>query len=333
MNRTIDQITEGRRLRRLRKEPWIRELVQENHVKASDFILPIFLCEGNNIVSPISRMPNVNRFSVDRAVEECVRAYELGIRAVAPFAQEPLSVKCDKGLYVTNENNLTNRFTRALKQKQLDMGVIVDVALDPYTTHGHDGLMENGKILNDATVDILCQGAIIAAQSGADIIAPSDMMDGRIGAIRDTLDAHNFHDVAILAYTAKFSSSFYGPYREAIGTDNLLKGDKKTYYINPANSKEALKEALQDEKEGADMLMVKPGMPYLDVIQLLSQNINLPIFAYQVSGEYSMLRLAIDNGYLKEQAILESLLTFKRAGCSAIFTYFAKEAAVFLQNK
>ncbi|WP_370931969.1 porphobilinogen synthase [Bartonella sp. DGB1] len=329
----IDNITQGRRLRRLRQNSWIREIIQETRLHVSDLIAPIFLCTGTNIREPIDSMPNIYRLSIDMALEELQCLYALGIKAVAVFAQEPISAKCEQGLYVLNPDNLTNNFCRQAKKLNLDIGIIVDVALDPYTIHGHDGIVKNGVILNDETIEILCKGAIVAAQAGADIIAPSDMMDGRIAAIRKSLNNNNFSDIPILSYAAKFASNFYGPYRDAIGTKNLLNGDKKTYYLNPANANEAIREAMQDQHEGADMLMVKPGLPYLDIIKSLAENINLPILAYQVSGEYTMIKLAIDNGYLnKDTTILESLLAFKRAGCSAIFTYFAKEAAILLQK-
>lgn len=328
MKRTIDEITGSRRLRRMRRSDWSRRLIRENRLHAEDLIWPLFLCEGEGQRRPVASLPGVFCLSVDVAVEECRKAAELGIAAVAPFAREPQSVKTDDGLYITNPENLTNRFTRALQAQKLNLGIITDAALDPYTTHGHDGIYRNGVILNDESVEIVARGALAQAQAGADIIAPSDMMDGRIGAIRDCLDAGGFQNVAIMSYAAKFASAFYGPYRDAIGTADLLKSDKSSYYVDHANSDDALREAEQDLREGADMLMVKPGLPYLDIIRRLKDKFSAPLFAYQVSGEYAMLQAAAANGWLDgEQAMMETLLAFKRAGCDGIFTYYAPEAA------
>jgi len=328
MKRTIDEITAGRRLRRMRKFDWSRRLVRENRLNVDDLIWTIFLCEGTGIREPVESMPGVERFSVDVAVEQAQRAAELGIPAIAPFACEPHRIKTANGAYITNPENLTNRFARALKQQAPNIGLITDAALDPYTTHGHDGILQNGVIVNDASVEMVVQGAVAQARAGADIIAPSDMMDGRIGAIRDGLDANGFQDVAIISYATKFSSAFYGPYRNAIGTDGLLEGDKNTYYIDPANADESMREAEQDLLEGADMLMVKPGLPYLDIIYRLKEAYSVPVFAYQVSGEYAMLKMAAAKGYIDaERAMMETLLAFKRAGCDGILTYFAVAAA------
>ncbi|UXN04537.1 MULTISPECIES: porphobilinogen synthase [unclassified Bartonella] len=335
MTRTIDQITNGRRLRRMRKADWSRRLVQENVLGTNDLVWTIFLCDGHGIREEIPSMPGVHRFSIDVAVEECLEAAALGIPAIAPFSREDFSIKSEDGAYVASPLNLTNRFTSELKSHNANIGIITDAALDPYTTHGHDGILRDGIIINDETVDMVVKGALSQARAGADIIAPSDMMDGRIGAIRDALDAEGFQDVAIISYACKFASAFYGPYRDAIGTAGLLKGDKKTYYIDHANSDEAVREAAQDLDEGADMLMVKPGLPYLDIIYRLKENFSVPLFAYQVSGEYAMMMAAINNGWVDgERIIAETLLSLKRAGCDGILTYFAKDIAQkILHNK
>lgn len=333
MNNIIDNITNSKRLRRLRQFKWSRALVQETNLKVEDLILPIFLCEGKNQIIPIESLPGVYCYSVDKAIEVSLLAESLGIVAVAPFARELAKNKDRTGSYINNPDNLTLTFTRGLKAKSQNIGIIVDVALDPYTDHGHDGILQNGIILNDETVEVIAKASVLAAQSGADIISPSDMMDGRIGAIRQALNAAKFQNTAILSYTAKYASSFYGPYRDAIGTKNLLKGDKKTYYISPANKLEALREAELDIAEGADLLMVKPGMPYLDIISNLNEKFNIPIFAYQVSGEYAMIKAAAQHGWIDEKNIMmESLLAFKRAGCTGILSYFAIEAAKLLKD-
>ncbi|RCL01398.1 MAG: Delta-aminolevulinic acid dehydratase [Candidatus Tokpelaia sp. JSC085] len=328
MVRTIDEITGSRRMRRMRKFDWSRRLVRENHINVDDLIWTIFLCEGTGIRQPIESMPGVDCFSVDVAVEQTLQAMELGIPAIAPFAREPANIKTESGSYIVDPENLTNRFARELKKHAPGIGLITDAALDPYTTHGHDGILHNGVILNDESVEMIAQGALAQARAGADIIAPSDMMDGRVGAIRDNLDANGFQDVAILSYAAKFSSAFYKPYRDAIGTAHLLKGSKNTYYVDPANAVEALREARQDLLEGADMLMIKPGLPYLDIIYRLKETFTVPIFGYQVSSEYTMLKIAATNGWIDgKQAIMEILLAFKRAGCDGILTYFAFDIA------
>ncbi|WEX07470.1 porphobilinogen synthase [Chelativorans sp. AA-79] len=329
--RTVDEITGGRRLRRMRKAGWSRRLVQENHLRVDDLIWPIFLVEGQGRREPVEAMPGVFRYSVDLAVREAERAAKLGIPAIATFPNIDMAKRDAAGSAILDPDNLINRASRAVKAAVPEIGIITDVALDPFTSHGHDGILRDGIIVNDETVAQVARAAVLQAAAGADIIAPSEMMDGRIGAIRDALDADGFQDVAIMSYATKFASVFYGPYREAIGTGGLLKGDKKTYYIDPANSDEAVREAEQDLAEGADMLMVKPGLPYLDIIQRLKDEFGVPTFAYQVSGEYSMIKAAAANGWLDgEEAMLESLLAFKRAGCDGILTYFAPEVAEIL---
>ena len=331
--RSVDEITGGRRLRRMRKAPWSRRLVQENRLTVDDLIWPIFLIDGEDRREPVPAMPGVFRMSVDVAVKEAARAARLGIPALATFPNVDMVLRDQTGSHILDPDNLINRATRAIKQAVPEIGIITDAALDPFTSHGHDGILRDGIIVNDETVGQIATAAVLQAAAGADIIAPSDMMDGRVGAIRDALDANGFHDVAIMSYATKFASAFYGPYREAIGTQGLLKGDKKTYYLDHANSDEAVREAEQDILEGADMLMVKPGLPYLDIIRRLKDEFAMPTFAYQVSGEYSMIKAAAANGWIDgEKAMLESLLAFKRAGCDGILTYFAPEVAEMLKG-
>lgn len=331
--RSVDDITGSRRLRRMRKADWSRRLVQENRLSVDDLIWPIFVVEGKNVREPIAAMPGVFRLSVDLAVKEAERAAKLGIPALATFPNVELALRDQTGSHILDPENIINRATRAIKDAVPEIGIITDAALDPFTSHGHDGILRDGIIVNDETVEQVAAAAVIQAAAGADIIAPSDMMDGRIGAIRDALDANGFQDVAIMSYATKFASAFYGPYREAVGTAGLLKGDKKTYYIDHANSDEAVREAEQDIAEGADMLMVKPGLPYLDIIRRLKDEFQMPTFAYQVSGEYSMIKAAGANGWIDgEKAMLESLLAFKRAGCDGILTYFAPEVAQMLKG-
>lgn len=331
-NRSVDDITGSRRLRRMRKADWSRRLVRENHLTVDDLIWPIFLIEGENRVEDIAAMPGVQRLTVDNAVRQAERAARLGIPAIATFPNIPYERKDDSGSHILDPDNLINRATRAIKAAVPEIGIITDVALDPFTSHGHDGILYDGLILNDETVEVLARAAVEQANAGADIIAPSDMMDGRVGAIRDALDAAGHSQVAIMSYATKFASAFYGPYREAVGTKGLLKGDKKTYYIDPANSDEAIREAEQDLAEGADMIMVKPGMPYLDIIRRLKDTFAVPTFAYQVSGEYSSIMAAAANGWIDgDRAMLESLLGFKRAGCDGILTYFAPRVAEMLK--
>ncbi|MCP4314642.1 MAG: porphobilinogen synthase [Hyphomicrobiales bacterium] len=332
--RTVDEITGGRRMRRNRAADWTRRLVQENSLTVNDLIWPIFLIPGNNRSEDIKAMPGVQRLTPDLAVKQAEKAAKLGIPAIATFPNIALELRDDTGSHVLAADNLINEATRLIKKEIPDIGVITDVALDPFTSHGHDGILRDGIIVNDETVAQLAEAAVLQAEAGADIIAPSDMMDGRIGAIRDALDTNGFSDVGIMSYATKYASSFFGPYREAIGTDGLLKGDKRTYYIDPANSDEAVRDAALDVEEGADMLMVKPGLPYLDIIWRLKEAFEMPTFAYQVSGEYSMIKAAAANGWIDgERAMLESLLAFKRAGCDGILTYFAGEAAQILEQR
>lgn len=324
----VDQITGHRRLRRNRRTPWLRNMVRETSISANDLILPLFLIEGENCSEEIAAMPGVSRQSVDKAVEVAREAASLGIPALAPFPNVSMDKRDTTGSEITNPDNLICQFTRAVKDAGIDIGLITDAALDPFTDHGHDGVLRDGLIVNDESVDQIVAGAFLQAKAGADIIAPSDMMDGRIGAIRQALDAEGFQDIAIMSYTAKYASAFYGPYREAIGTDKTLKGDKATYYLDAGNSDDAMREAETDIAEGADMLMVKPGMPYLDVIQRMKSEFGLPVFAYQVSGEYSMIEAASANGWLDgDRAMMESILAFKRAGADGVLTYFAMRAA------
>jgi porphobilinogen synthase len=330
--RTVDDITNGRRLRRMRKADWSRRLVRENHLTVDDLIWPVFLIEGENQTQEIAAMPGVQRLTIDRAVREAERAAKLGIPAIATFPFIPMEKRDISGSHALAEDNLINRATRAVKAEVPEIGIITDAALDPFTSHGHDGILRDGIIVNDESVAQITAAAVMQAEAGADIIAPSDMMDGRIGAIRHALDSAGFQDVAIMSYATKFASSFYGPYREAIGTAGVLKGDKKTYYIDHANSDEAVREAAQDVDEGADMVMVKPGLPYLDIIRRLKDELAMPTFAYQVSGEYAMIEAAAKNGWLDgERAMMESLLAFKRAGCDGILTYFAPRVAEILR--
>ncbi|CAG0956184.1 MAG: porphobilinogen synthase [Rhizobiaceae bacterium] len=333
MQRSVDEITSGRRLRRMRKADWSRRLVQENRLTVDDLIWPIFIIDGDDRVEEIAAMPGVYRMTVDRAVREAERAAKLGIPAIATFPNIALSRRDQTGSHILDPDNVINRASRAIKAAVPEIGVITDAALDPFTSHGHDGILRDGVIANDESVEQIAMAAVGQAAAGADIIAPSDMMDGRIGAIRDALDANGFQDVAIMSYATKFASAFYGPYREAVGTAGLLKGDKKTYYIDHANSDEAVREAEQDVYEGADMLMVKPGLPYLDIVRRLKDELAMPTFAYQVSGEYAMITAAAANGWIDgDRAMMESLLSMKRAGCDGILTYFAPKVAEMLKD-
>lgn len=333
MQRSVDEITQGRRLRRMRKADWSRRLVQENRLTVDDLIWPVFAIDGENRRETIAAMPGVERFSVDLLAREAERAAQLGIPALAIFPNVDMSLRDETGSNILDADNLINRATRAIKDAVPEIGVITDVALDPFTSHGHDGILRDGIIVNDETVEQIAAAAVLQAEAGADVIAPSDMMDGRIGAIRDALDAAGHQDIAIMSYATKFASAFYGPYREAIGTGGLLKGDKKTYYIDPSNTDEAVRETEQDLAEGADMVMVKPGLPYLDIVHRLKSTFAMPTFAYQVSGEYAMIEAASANGWLDgERAMMESLLAFKRAGCDGILTYFAPRVAELLRR-
>lgn len=321
------------RLRRNRQDPWCRDLVAETHLSVKDFILPLFIREKTASYE-ITAMPGVFRYSLDELIPIAQKTVDLGIRAVILFPYTDPALKCEEGRESWNPNNLTCRAVRLLKEAFPHLGVIVDVALDPYTSHGHDGLLRKGKVANDETLEVLQKMALVHAQAGVDIVAPSDMMDGRIGAIRSALDQEHYQNVRILAYSAKYASAFYGPFREALGSlSSLGKADKKTYQMDPANAREALREGAQDLLEGADMLMVKPGLPYLDIIYRLKEAFPLPLFAYQVSGEYSMLKAAAEKGWIDyEKALMESLIAFKRAGASGILTYAALEAAELLQQ-
>lgn len=334
MARSVDEITNGRRMRRNRRFEWNRRLVRENTLTTNDLIWPIFLIEGEDRSQPVKSMPGVERLSVDRAVKAAKEAFDLGIPALATFPDIDLAKRDELGSEVLNPDGLVNRATRAIKEAVPGIGVITDVALDPFTETGHDGILRDDIIVNDETVEQLCKAAVVQAQAGADIISASEMMDGRIGAIRDALNEIGFNDIGILAYSAKYASAFYGPYREAVGTDKMLKGDKRTYFMDPANSDEALHEAALDVAEGADMLMIKPGMPYLDILQRVKNEFQMPTFVYQVSGEYSMIMAGVEKGFLdKERAMLESLLAFKRAGADGILTYFAPEVARILNGQ
>ncbi|MBD8650009.1 porphobilinogen synthase [Rhizobium sp. CFBP 13726] len=324
----VDHVTGHRRMRRNRKADWTRRMVQENRLTVDDLIWPIFIVPGTGIVDPIKSMPGVNRMSVDKAVEAIREAADLGIPAVAPFPDIEMNLRDETGSAILDPNNLINQFTIAAKKAVPNIGVITDVALDPFTSHGHDGILREGIIVNDETVDQVIKAAVLQADAGADIIAPSEMMDGRIGAIRRGLDAAGHQDVGIMSYATKFSSGFYGPYREAINTSGLLKGDKNAYYISPANGTEAMRDAALDVEEGADMLMVKPGIAYLDICWRVKEAFGLPTYAYQVSGEYSQIKAAAMNGWIDgDRIMMETLLCFKRAGCDGILTYFAIEAA------
>ncbi len=314
------------RLRRSRKYAWSRRLIQENSLSYSDLILPIFLIEGKNKKESIKSMPNVFRYSVDRLNSVIAKAINKGIPMVALFPHTETKKKDEYGSEALNPDNLVCRGIEYIKRKfKNKIGVMCDVALDPYTSHGHDGLLKKNNILNDETVEILTKQAVLQAKMGCDVIAPSDMMDGRIGKIRKALDINNLNDVQILSYAVKFSSSFYGPFRDAVGSKKLLKGDKKTYQMDFRNSDESLREVSLDVKEGADIVMVKPGMPYLDIIKKVKDNFKIPVLAYQVSGEYSLIMNGINKNIINKDSIIESLTSLKRAGANGIVTYFANQ--------
>ena len=322
------------RLRRLRMKDFSRRMISENNLSVNDLIWPIFVCEGNNIADKVNSMPGVFRYSIDNILKELEDVIKLKIPAIALFPQIDSALKDKDGSQAIDENNLICRTIISIKKNFPDLGIICDVALDPYTDHGHDGLIVNDIVDNDATLKVLEKQALVQANAGCDIIAPSDMMDGRVGIIRKALDENNFQNTLILSYAAKYASKFYGPFRDAISSSGNLKGESKsTYQMDIANSNEALREVALDIKEGADMVMVKPGMPYLDIIQRIKSDFNIPTYAYQVSGEYSMLKGAIDNNWLDSKVIKESLLSFKRAGADGILTYFAKEIAEELSNE
>ncbi len=329
MNRTFPTT----RLRRNRSTGFIRKLVSENKIDTSDLIYPMFLIDGKNKIEQIDSMPGIVRHSLDNFLKEAEEAYKLGIPAIAIFPNIEASLRDAEGSEATNREGLVPKAVREIKKHLPELGVMTDVALDPYTNHGHDGLLsDSGYILNDETVKVLCEQALVCAEAGADIIAPSDMMDGRVGEIRNRLDLNHLNLTLIMAYSAKYASKYYGPFRDAVGANNTLKGDKKTYQMDPANSDEALHEIALDLSEGADMVMVKPGLPYLDVIKRVKDKFDVPVFAYQVSGEYSMHKAAIDKGWVDKEVIFESLMCFKRAGATGILTYFAKEFAQLQNN-
>ena len=315
------------RLRRVRKADWIRRLVSENSLSCNDLILPIFIREGKGIVQEIKNMPGIYRYSIDQLDKVIVEALKYKIPMVALFPYTPLNKKDNNASEALNEDNLICKALKKIKKKYNQIGVMCDVALDPYTIHGHDGILRNKIIDNDETLKILVKQSLLQAQMGCDIIAPSDMMDGRIGLIRKNLEKNNFKDVKLLSYAVKYASNFYGPFRDAVGSKKNLKGDKKTYQMDYRNSNEALREVGLDIKEGADIIMVKPGLPYLDIIKQVKDNFKIPVFSYQVSGEYSLLKNAIDKKILKEDVIIESLTSLKRAGSNAIVTYFAIDVA------
>jgi len=315
------------RLRRNRKKEWSRRLVQESTLSSNDLIWPIFICEGINVKVPVKTMPGIYRHSIDRLEKLVESAMDKKIPMIALFPYTPNSKKDNKGSEALNKNNLICKALRLIKKNYKDIGTMCDVALDPYTNHGHDGILKNNYVDNDETIKILVKQSLLQAEMGCDVIAPSDMMDGRIGEIRKALDKNGHELVQILSYAVKYASNFYGPFRNAIGTKKSLKGNKKNYQMDFKNSREALREVALDVKEGADFVMVKPGMPYLDIIKLIRDNFKIPVFAYQVSGEYSLIRNGINNHILNEEAIIESLTSFKRAGASAVVTYFAEEVA------
>ena len=320
------------RMRRGRSAPWIREMLAENRLHPSDFIWPLFICEGKGSEEPIATLPGVSRWSVDRLAEKAREARDLGIPCVALFPNTPANLRSEDAREAFNPDNLICRAIRAIKYAVPEVGVLTDVALDPYTAHGHDGLTDDrGRVLNDETSAVLVEQALVQAAAGADIVAPSDMMDGRVGAIRAGLEREGHTEVAIMAYAAKYASAFYGPFRDAVGSRGLLKGDKRGYQMDPANGAEALREVALDIAEGADMVMVKPGLPYLDIVSAVKREFGVPTFAYQVSGEYAMLETAAQSGAGdRDDLILETLMAFKRAGATGVLTYHAADAARLL---
>ena len=320
------------RMRRGRSAPWIREMLAENRLHPSDFIWPLFICEGKGSEEPIATLPGVSRWPVDRLAEKAREARDLGIPCVALFPNTPANLRSEDAREAFNPDNLICRAIRAIKDAVPEVGVLTDVALDPYTAHGHDGLTDDrGRVLNDETSAVLVEQALVQAAAGADIVAPSDMMDGRVGAIRAGLEREGHTEVAIMAYAAKYASAFYGPFRDAVGSRGLLKGDKRGYQMDPANGAEALREVALDIAEGADMVMVKPGLPYLDIVSAVKREFGVPTFAYQVSGEYAMLETAAQSGAGdRDDLILEPLMAFKRAGATGVLTYHAADAARLL---
>ncbi len=321
------------RLRRNRSHDWVRRLIAENALSPADMLWPVFLREDESVAAEVASMPGVRRYTLDEIVEAVGGAGELGIPAIALFPLVSEDYKTDDCAEAVNPENLICRAVRRIKAEVPEIGVVCDVALDPYNASGHDGIVRDGEIVNDLSLEVLCQQALVQAEAGCDVIAPSDMMDGRIGAIRETLDEAGLLNVKLCSYAAKYASAFYGPFRDAVGSGGALKGDKKTYQMDPANSDEALREVALDIQEGADMVMVKPGMPYLDIVRRVKETFQVPTLAYQVSGEYAMIRAAGLNGWLDgEKAMMESLLAFKRAGADAVLTYFAVEAARKLKD-
>jgi porphobilinogen synthase len=315
-------------MRRNRKSPWARALVRENSLLVSDLIWPLFVIEGTNKSEAVSSMPGVSRWSVDLLMKQVEEAARLGIPAIALFPNTPANARSEDAREAFNPDNLVCRAVRAIKQAVPHIGIMCDVALDPYTSHGHDGLMRDGHILNDETIAALVKQSLVQVDAGCDVIAPSDMMDGRIGAIRAALEAGGHLDIQIMAYSAKYASGFYGPFREAVGSSSTLSGDKKTYQMDPGNTDEAMREVALDLAEGADMVMVKPGMPYLDIVSRVKREFGVPTFAYQVSGEYAMIMAACNNGWLDPARVVqESLTSFKRAGADGMLTYFALDVA------
>ncbi len=315
------------RMRRNRREESIRRLVAENRLSVDDLIWPLFIVDGTNVKAPVESMPGVFRYSTDLVAGAVSEAADLGIPAVALFPYTDPAKKTEDGREATNPENLVCTATRAVKAARPEVMVVCDAALDPYTSHGHDGLMRGEEILNDETLEVLVNQSLVQAEAGCDTIAPSDMMDGRVGAIRQALDKNGFERTRIMAYSAKYASGFYGPFRDAVGSSAALRGDKRTYQMDPANSGEALREVALDIQEGADMVMVKPGMPYLDIVRRVKDSFGVPTLVYQVSGEYSMIKGAVDRGWLDDKVILEALLGFKRAGADGVLTYFALDAA------
>ena len=324
----IDSATGGLRMRRLRQSDWSRRLVRETKVSTDDLIWPIFVRDGSGEDEPVASMPGVSRLSVARCVDAAKEARDLGIPVIALFPYTQSSQRDERGTEALNEANLVCSATRAMKAAVPEVGILCDVALDPYTSHGHDGIMRGECIDNDESVEMLCQQALVQARAGCDIIGPSDMMDGRVACIRSALDDKGLRDTMIMAYSAKYASAFYGPFRDAVGSNAMLKGDKRTYQMDYSNVDEALREAAQDIAEGADMIMVKPGMPYLDIVSRLAREFAMPTFAYQTSGEYSMIMAAAGNGWIDgERAMMESIAGFKRAGASGVLSYFSPRVA------
>ena len=321
------------RLRRSRKYAWSRRLVEENSLSSNDFILPIFLIDGKNKTQSIKTMPGVYRYTIDKLGKVVSDAIKSGIPMIALFPSTSLKKKNDLGAEALNEDNLVCQAVQFIKKRfKNEIGIMCDVALDPYTSHGHDGLLKSGYVLNDQTINILVKQSLLQAEMGCNVIAPSDMMDGRVGRIRKALDKEGYQMVQILSYAVKYASNFYGPFRDAVGSNKFLKSDKKNYQMDFRNSSESIREVALDIKEGADLVMVKPGMPYLDIIKLIKDNFKIPVFAYQVSGEYSLIKLGVKNKIINNESILESLISFKRAGATAIVSYFALEIAKKLKN-